>query len=115
MVIPTLNEAGNIAELLPEIHRLCTDLGVSYEILVVDGGSSDATVAQASSAGAEVLLQKEPGYGSALREAFARAKGSYVATLDSDLSHPPSMLGDLYRARDAADILIASRFLPNAD
>jgi SAM-dependent methyltransferase len=57
-----------------------------------------------------VIAQPEPGYGAALRAAFARARGRYVATMDSDLSHPPDVLRRLYYDRERAEQLIASRF-----
>lgn len=111
LAIPTLDEEGSIAVVVQGCRRVCEALGVSYEILVVDGGSGDATAERAEQAGARVIRQKRPGYGAALREAFAQARGRYVATLDSDLSHPPDVLKLLYRNRDRADLLIASRFV----
>jgi len=110
VVIPTLNEEGNIGPVVQGCRRVCEALGIEHEILVVDGRSRDATAERAAEAGAQVIVQEEPGYGAALRAAFARAQGRYVATMDSDLSHPPDVLRSLYRNRDRADLLIASRF-----
>jgi glycosyltransferase involved in cell wall biosynthesis len=62
-----------------------------YEILVVDGGSTDDTAARATMHGAKVHFQKERGYGMALKEAFAMAQGKFVVTMDADYSHDPSV------------------------
>ena len=111
VVIPALNEEGNIGLVVQGCRRVCEALDVTYEILVVDGGSDDATAPRAAQEGAQVVVQKRPGYGAALREAFEHARGRYVATMDSDLSHPPDVLKLLYRNRERADLLIASRFV----
>lgn len=111
VVIPTLDEEGDIASAVGAIQEVCRGLGLRYEILVVDGGSQDRTAERAREAGAEVLVQQEPGYGGALRAGFARARGAWIATLDADLSHPPMALRTLYRNRERADLLIASRFV----
>jgi dolichol-phosphate mannosyltransferase len=111
VVIPALDEGANIGGVVSAVHRVCRGLGAAYEVLVIDGGSRDGTVEEARRAGAEVHVQSSPGYGAALREAFARTRGTWVATLDSDLSHPPNVLRTLYRNRHRGEILIASRYI----
>ena len=111
VVIPTLDEEGSVGEAISDLHRVCRGLGIHYEVLVVDGGSRDRTVELAERAGAQVFRQQRPGYGGALLDAFERARGTWVATMDSDLSHPPTVLRSLYRNRERADLLIASRFV----
>jgi dolichol-phosphate mannosyltransferase len=111
VVIPAKNEAGNIGEAVRGVRRVSESLKIGYEVLVVDGGSSDATAAEAEAAGAQVIRQTRPGYGAALKEAFAKAQGRFVLTMDSDLSHPPNVLRSLYRQRHRAEILIASRYI----
>lgn len=110
-VIPAWNEAGNIGPLVTRISDTLCELGLSFEVIIVDGGSKDATQAEAAAAGAQVLLQKRPGYGGALREGFMAARGQWVVTMDADLSHPPELIKDLWAKRDAADIVVASRFI----
>lgn len=112
ILIPALNEAENLRALLPELQRHLDTLGVKREILIVDGGSRDGTVECARSYGARVVEQKEPGYGRALREGFAHAKGRYVVTMDADFSHRPVFIEDFWRHREEADLLIASRYVP---
>lgn len=112
ILIPALNEAGNIGELVQRCQAEAARLGVRAEILIVDGGSTDGTVAEAQGAGATVLVQKAPGYGGALSEGLAAARGAFIITMDSDLSHEPEVIGDLWAARESAELIIASRYVP---
>jgi dolichol-phosphate mannosyltransferase len=111
VVVPVLNERENVEHLLPRTTGVLTALGCSYELVVVDGGSTDGTAAAAAAAGARVIRQTLPGYGGALREGLAAASGAYILTLDADLSHDPDFIGKLWRARLRADVVIASRYV----
>ncbi len=111
VLIPVLNERDNVVALLPRLHRVLDQLGCTREVLVVDGGSRDGTAEAATGLGARVLVQQSPGYGGALREGFATAVGAYVLTLDADLSHDPDFIIKMWRARDSADVVIASRYV----
>jgi dolichol-phosphate mannosyltransferase len=112
LVIPTLNEAGNIGEVVARARRVFDELGVAHEILIVDGGSKDATCEEAAEAGARVLREEGLSYGYALRHGFAEARGEVILTMDSDLSHEPEFIETMWANRDAADIIIASRYVP---
>jgi dolichol-phosphate mannosyltransferase len=111
VLVPVLNERENVAELLPRLDGVLRQLGCSTEVLVVDGGSKDGTADVAKTLGVRVLVQRSPGYGGAMREGFAAAAGRYVLTLDADLSHDPDFIAKLWRARETADIVIASRYV----
>lgn len=115
VVLAAWNEGENIGPLIRRINHVLGELGVSFEVIVVDGGSRDKTVERAQAAGAEVLLQKRIGYGGAVREGFARARGEYVLTMDCDLSHPPELTKEIWAVRDRADIVIGSRFVSGGD
>lgn len=110
VVIPTLNEGLNIGPLIERLWATLKELNLSGEILVMDGGSSDQTWEVAQKLGAQCHLQRRIGYAGALREGFAAAQGEYVLTLDSDLSHPPELLKEMWAKRNDADVIIASRF-----
>lgn len=112
ILIPALNEQGNIGELIRRCRAVLDQTGISGEMLVVDGGSSDKTVSEAEEAGARVIAQKGRGYAGALKQGFAQASGERVLTMDSDLSHEPEVIAQLWAARDRADVLIASRYVP---
>jgi dolichol-phosphate mannosyltransferase len=112
IIIPTLNEAGNIGPLVTRCRSTIAGLGIKAEILVIDGGSTDGTVEEATQAGGRVIAQQGRGYGGALRTGFAAAQGRHVQTMDSDLSHEPEVIVTLWEARERADIVIASRYVP---
>jgi len=110
IVLPAINEADNLTHLLPRLHEVARSIG-PYEILVVDGGSTDDTPQRATLHGARVHFQKERGYGSALKEAFALAEGRFIVTLDADYSHDPYFIRDLYAAREKGAVVVASRYV----
>jgi dolichol-phosphate mannosyltransferase len=111
VAIPALNEGPNLALLLPELRPVLNDLNIRYEILIVTRDPDRQTLEEAEHAGAQVLEQTERGYGGALLTAFQRASGTYILTLDADLSHPPTFIRDLWQQRHSADLIIASRFV----
>lgn len=107
----TREEAGNLRTLLPELIAALDPGGIAYEILVVDADSKDGSAHIAASHGARVVRQGQPGYGNALREGIAMARGALLLTLDADLSHRPQFLERMLGLRHAADIVIASRYV----
>jgi len=111
VLLPVLNERDNITQLLPRAEAVLATIGCSYELVVVDGGSTDGTADAAVAAGARVIRQTLPGYGGALREGLAASRGDYILTLDADLSHDPDFIVKLWRARARADVVIASRYV----
>jgi len=112
VVVPTLNEEGSLRLVLPRLKAVFAKLGVRGEVLVVDGRSKDATVAVAESGGARVLTQTGRGLGGALREGILAAGSPWVAVVDADGSHPPEILAEMWNKRSAADLVIASRYVP---
>lgn len=111
VVIPCLNEAENLAELLPRVQAVLAKMDTGGGIWVVDGGSTDSTVETARKLGARVVRQRGTGYGGAIKTAFEDIKTDYIVTLDADFSHPPEFLNDLFEQRNQADIVIASRYV----
>ncbi|MBC7232632.1 MAG: glycosyltransferase [Chloroflexi bacterium] len=111
VVIPAWNEADNLVKLLPQLHAVLSQLGCTYEIIVVDNHSADATEEVCRVAGALLLQQTEPGYGGALWAGFRHASGEYILTMDADLSHAPDFIPTLWNERERADVVIASRYV----
>ena len=111
VLIPALNEGNNLKLLLPELRTTLEKLGMVFEILVVDGGSTDDSCAISESAGARFLRQSRNGYGNALSEGFGAARSEYVLTMDADYSHEPSFINTLWEARASADMIVASRYV----
>ena len=52
-----------------------------------------------------------PGYENALKEAFELARGEYIITMDADFSHQPAYLEDLWKNRNQAELVVASRYV----
>ncbi|HUQ64151.1 MAG TPA: polyprenol monophosphomannose synthase [Acidimicrobiales bacterium] len=118
VVLPTYQEADNIAEVLRRVRAAAPDA----DVLVVDDGSPDGTAdlakAVAHELGAiDVLVRpSKAGLGSAYRAGFkeGQARGyEALVEMDSDLSHDPSALPVLMRAVESgADLVIGSRYVP---
>src|SRR5262245_19909962 len=109
IVIPALNEEGNLAPVLGELRETWPGLPV----LVVNDGSADATERVAREAGAVVLsLPFHLGYGAAVQAGirYCRREGFAIAvTFDADGQHDPKDLGPLVDAvRKGADLAIGS-------
>lgn len=107
VVIPALNEEQAIGEVVRAVPAELVDA-----VIVVDNGSTDDTVEQASSAGARVIFEPRPGYGFAcLAGAKAAAEADVIVFLDGDRSDDPAQLeavvGPLLDNR--ADLVIGSR------
>ena len=111
IIIPTFNEAANIAILIDKIKEIFLSSAVSFEIIIVDAGSKDNTFQIAKEKGVNVFIQKSPGYGGALHDAIKLAKGKYIITMDADFSHNPYIIKRLFSMRHIAHIVIASRYI----
>jgi dolichol-phosphate mannosyltransferase len=112
VVIPALNEAASLAQVLPEIQKALNALGVSHEVIVVDGGSTDGTQEVVRKHGVRLVTQKLPGFGGAYRAGFEQARGEHLLTLDADGSHDATVVADLWEARLKGEVVIASRYVP---
>ena len=113
VVIPAYNEAANVAAVVADVRASLP----TFDVLVVDDGSADATAAIAHEAGAKVLrLPVNSGYGVALQTGYKYAvRHGYgtVAQMDADGQHKAGFMPALLEQVRAgeADIVIGSRFL----
>lgn len=112
VIIPVLNEGASIGPLIQGVRRRLSLLGVSSEVVVVDGGSTDGTQKWATEAGAQVVVQPGRGYADALLSGFRAARGCHLLTMDGDYSHDPEFIEAMWNARNKADMVIASRYVP---
>jgi dolichol-phosphate mannosyltransferase len=110
IILPVVNERDNLRQLVPRLKAVMERERLSFEIIVVDGGSADGTPQAAAELGARAVAERHRGYAGALETGFTEAQGDYVLTLDADLSHEPAFAAKLWRARTEADIIIASRY-----
>jgi glycosyltransferase involved in cell wall biosynthesis len=113
IALPVFNEAGHVSEVLQAVRRYAA------HILVVNDGSTDGT-REALGGNADLRLihhETNLGYGRSLIDAFGYARAqefTWVLTMDCDRQHEPGCLPCFYRAiaRDDADIISGSRYLP---
>src|SRR3977135_606733 len=108
IVIPVFNEEQGLRLLFERLYPALDALGRSYEIVFVDDGSSDASVAELREQFERrpdvtrgVLLARNAGQHLAILAAFAQARGTYMITLDADLQNPPEEIARLIAAMDA--------------
>jgi len=113
-VVPAHNEAGSVAMVVASLR----ERAASFDVLVIDDGSTDDTAAQARAAGAEVLkLPFNLGIGGAVQTGFLYALEhgyNYMAQVDGDGQHEPGELEALRAALEAdasLDMVCGSRFL----
>lgn len=111
VVIPAHEEADNLAILLPMLREELQRISVPSEIVVVCREPDPRTWSVIENNRVKLVKQERPGYGGALQAGFAEAAGEWILTMDADLSHRPTFVGDLWRQRDAADFIIASRYV----
>jgi len=119
LIVPTLNEAESIGHVLRTFRSAADDANatlfrgrpIDWEMLVVDGGSTDGTAAIAEGAGARVIVDPRRGYGRAYKTGFAAASGEIIATADGDGTYPvetiPALVDRL--EREGIDFLTGNR------
>ena len=87
VVIPCLDEAETIAECVTAARAVLEESGLAGEVIVVDNGSTDGSGDLARVAGAVVVDEPRPGYGSAYQAGLAAARGDYIVMVDADLTY----------------------------
>lgn len=121
IILPTLNERGNLAPLVERIDRAIRDAAV-WEVIIVDDDSRDGTADEA-----RALALTDPrvrviqrigrrGLASAAIEGFCATAAPFVAVMDADHQHDPALLPGMLAALKAgeADLCVASRFAEGA-
>ncbi|AKC82029.1 hypothetical protein IMCC26134_03180 [Verrucomicrobia bacterium IMCC26134] len=113
VVLPAYEEAQNLDMLLPALHRVLADLGVTYEIVVVDTQTPHDESPSICARHSVRYVPRTGGafYGDAIRSAQAAALGRYIILMDADGSHGPGFIPKLWAQRDEAGVVIASRYV----
>ena len=113
VVVPMRNEEQTVGDVISRLKKVLHAANFRYEVIVVDDCSKDNSVNVALLQGARVIeLKEHRGKGYALRAGFAKAKGDFIATIDSDGSHLPEELPGLLLPiiQNQADMSIGCRF-----
>nr|MBP6314809.1 glycosyltransferase family 2 protein [Chitinophagaceae bacterium] len=103
IVIPFYNEEESLPELCAWLERVLNTHHFSYEIIMVDDGSTDDSWETVKRLQAQnqhikaISFQRNYGKSAALNEAFKACKGEYVITMDADLQDSPDEIPELYQ------------------
>ena len=110
VVIPCLDEAATIGTCVAKAVGAIARLNVPGEVVVVDNGSTDESVARATAAGARIVHEPRRGYGQAYLAGLAAARGRYIIIGDADDTYDFSDLsGFLAPLRDGWDLVMGTR------
>jgi undecaprenyl-phosphate 4-deoxy-4-formamido-L-arabinose transferase len=104
VVIPVYNEEAGLQQLFARLYPALDALATRYEVLFVDDGSHDRSVALLKEQFGRrpretrcVILQTNFGQHAAILAGFSRARGRYLVTLDADLQNPPEEIAKLLK------------------
>ncbi len=96
LVIPVYNEEENLADLLAQVQMAVRDLGRPFEILFIDDGSTDQSLAlirgmaQAHPEVRYLAFAANAGQSAAFAKGFEAARGQWIVTMDADLQNDPA-------------------------
>ena len=103
VVVPLYNEEESLRELVAWIDRVTTASKLSYEVIMIDDGSSDGSWAEVEQLKEQypavkgIRFARNYGKSAALYCGFAEAEGEVVITMDADLQDSPDEIPELYR------------------
>ncbi len=114
VVIPLYNEAQTVAALCGELRAALEALGISWEVIIVDDGSTDGSFAalrrEHDADGRFVVVQLRRNFGQtpAFAAGFDAARGAVVVTMDADLQNDPRDIGRLLETMADGDYDVVS-------
>jgi glycosyltransferase involved in cell wall biosynthesis len=103
VVVPLYNEAESLPELATWIERVMNEHGYTYEVLMINDGSTDKSwqvieqLHKQNPCIKGVCFRRNYGKSPALNTGFARTQGNVVITMDADLQDSPDEIPELYR------------------
>jgi len=110
VVIPAYNEEMAIVQTITAVNDALSQLPTSYDIVVVDDGSTDSTAERAESTGARVIrCEDNGGYGSALKRGIAAGNSEFIAIIDADGTYPAADLLAMFETAQHADMVVGAR------
>lgn len=114
IVLPVYNEVNSISKVLQEWSNAINTLGISYEFIICEDGSTDGTKELLNKLKTEFpirLSQKDSqrGYGKAVMDGINVSNSHFVLCTDSDGQCDPNDFGIFWRNKETADVLIGWR------
>jgi glycosyltransferase involved in cell wall biosynthesis len=113
IVLPCLNEELTIGRCISSALIFLSENKIDGEVIVVDNGSSDASVEIARKYEVKIFIEMKKGYGAALISGINEANSKYVIWGDSDLSYEfttSSLMPFVEKLRDGHEVVIGNRF-----
>ena len=122
IVIPIFNEEDCIKELINRCLKVCRNLDKTFELILVDDGSNDASweiivkaVEKNTNELVGILLNRNYGQHAAIMAGFAQIKGDICITLDADLQNPPEEIPNLVNKVDKGFDVVGCIRVPRSD
>ncbi|GAC1318057.1 MAG: glycosyltransferase [Chloroflexota bacterium] len=109
LVMPCLNEEAAVGTVIRKGILGLDAVGMPYEVLVIDNGSTDRSAEIARAAGARVVYESNRGYGNAYKRGFAEARGEFIIMADADDTYPVDNLQPFF------DLLLNGYDMVNGD
>ncbi|MBP7233388.1 MAG: glycosyltransferase family 2 protein [Syntrophaceae bacterium] len=110
VLIPAVNEAEIIADVVSGVRAAMEKLNRPYEILLIDDGSTDETALRAQTAGARVISHPyNIGNGAAVKTGIRQAKGDILVMMDGDGQHNPEYIAPMLEKIGRYDMVVGAR------
>ena len=116
IIVPVLNEAANLSELAERLRAALATVDATWEVVLIDDGSTDGTLAalRALNAGdarfKAISLSRNFGKERAIAAGLAYARGDAAVLIDADLQHPPELIGEFVKQwRQGFDVVYGQR------
>ena len=110
VVIPAYNEQNAIGEQVKSVRQVLSSHDITFEIIVVDDGSSDKTADEAVNAGAQLLHHPDNrGYGASLKTGILAAQYEVIVIIDADGTYPAEYIPEVVAKLDTADMVVGAR------
>ena len=110
VVIPAYNEENAIVPTIEKVRSVLGEAGISYEIVVVNDGSKDGTLAAAKTTGVQIVdFPHNGGYGRALKAGIAVTHAPLVAIIDADGTYPAEALPEMIEMAAYNEMVVGDR------
>ncbi len=110
VVVPAYNEEGAVRSGVEHVLKVLAENNIDGEVVVVDDGSTDNTLAEAQASGARVIHYPDNvGYGHALKTGIASSDSEYVAIIDADGTYPAEALPRMLELAAGSDMVVGNR------